>query len=912
MLSGYMLEKDVMFNLIVLHQISDFRMFKKRAGRSLRVRKDSSEEEDDAPNSNSLHSGIPSAPQTLTAIAKPTFQPPTERPDSGTSAMSFADDDSDDSDICENPDWFVRRKNLASKRANDQAQMKFKKRERNAKKEPTEVSNERKVFDILPKKADDKINVKVGPLRKGLDHVIKSESSFREPSNQQTDVVLNKLGQGVIPNAAEIHAARKRRQFARDTVGADYMPLATKGGIVGSKEMVREDFSSGEEEERMEMVGKRNDRMNQRITIQETIDDHNEAKSGHSDDDNSDNEMSKWEQEQLEKVIGKVSLKNLTEKSSSVLARHQPQYHESHLNPYGNGYETTEVNYASVVSHAYSQKANNDVTLPKLPEVDINSFMETLKTKLQQLQTTHEKTADEMRSIVKQNVEAETEILNAKETLPNLELEFKFFQKLRNYVNDLVDCLNEKILVIEKVEQLIHQCYKRESEYLRERREQELSDETTEMTMLASSNGFLNPANLDDAHNQRILWRCGRRQRRRAFVLQNNHAAETRSQDDVPLNELELYRRTSPDACDGLSSDEELDANFNETLLEEQNRILNEENFLFEDTVEEFRDLEVVMQKLEAWKISYPQSYDNSFVSDNLPKLFSPFVRLEMLHWNPLKNPTLPLSSFTWFRMLCLFGVRSEEVLENLNTFESESVLVCRVIERVIIPKLVYFVENVWKVSSISQSKNLSIIIKDLLQNYPTLTPESKKVQKLVDALMVKIDQSISEDIFIPLYSRSQIESIPAMRVFLHRQYWNGFKVAFAICSFDGVVAKTKLLERFCNGLLNRYLLMALTNLPLDELLMSMLEKLVFILPDSWFPNFDTEIQVAESPQEFAQFIRFLSQITTNLAQKVPRTHLEVNFCGQLLIMLSKMKAFDIVKDFINNYNLNQFQYLLK
>ena len=886
-------------------------MFKKRAGRSLRVRKNSSDEdEEDTQTSNRAFTGNSGVSKFNTARPTTISQP--ARLETGKAAMSFADDNSDDSDICENPDWFVRKKNIANERAAYQAQLKFKKRERNAaKKDITEVPNERKVFDILPKKADDKMNVKVGPLRKASDMPIKPEPSLQGPANEQCDIVLNKLGQGVIPNAAEIHAARKRRQVARDAVGVDYVPISTKGPT--TSEIIREDFSSGDEEERMEMVGKRNDRMNQRITIQETIDDHNETKSNHSDD-NSDNEMSKWEQEQLEKVIGKVSLKNLVEKSSSVLQQHQPQYHESHLNVYGNGYATVEANYANVVSSAYNQRANNDVTLPKLPEVDVNSFLESLKTKLQQLQTTHEKTADEMKSIVKQNIEAEMEITNAKETLPNLEQEFKFFQQLRNYVNDLTDCLNEKILVIEKVEQLIHQCYKRETEYLKDRREQELSDETTEMTMLASSDGFLNPATLVDSHNQRIMWRCGRRQRRRAYVLQNIYAdnnSEKNINGNALLIELELFRKNNPDACDGLSSDEELDANFNETLLEEQKRILNEENFLFEDTVDEFKDLEIVMQKLEAWKLSYPQSYDNSFVSDNLPKLFSPFVRLEMLHWNPLKNPILPLSSFTWFRMLCLFGIRSDEILQSVNNFESDAVLVCRIIERVMIPKLVYFVENVWKVSSISQSKNLSFIIKDFLKNYPTLTPESKKVQKLVDAVMVRIEHSISDDIFIPLYSKSQIVSIPAMRTFLHRQFWTCFKVAYAISSFDGVITKTILVDRFCNGLLNRYLVMALTNLPLDELLILKLENLVSIVPESWLLNTESGTS-SETPPEFGQFIRFISQMATDLAQKLPRSHFEINFCGRLLAVLSKLKSTEVVKHLINSYHLNQFLYLLK
>ena len=900
-------------------------MFKKRAGRNIRVRKNSSDENSDSNDLGNVTNDVIIKPLK----SKNPFSAVPKSNSTSKTSMSFDNDNSDDSDVCENPDWFVQKKSLANQkaamRANEKAaaqaaaQLKFKKKEKDKvviKREElivetSSLKSEKpsKEIEFSIKKEDPlkdiKMEIKVEPLDRN-----RPETNYNNDNDsQQYDRVLNRLEHGMIPNAAEIHAARKRRQFARETASSDYVALNSRNETENPRLEQQDDMSSGDEDERMQMIGKRNDRLENRINIQETIDDHNSDsdRKANSDNDNSDseNEMSKWEKEQLEKVIGKTSLKNLTDRSSGILAQHQPKFHSSHMS-YNNGasYHNpyAEVNHAAMMG--YNKQGATEINLPDLPSITCSGFISDLSEKLKSLKTTHEKTEDEMRSIVRQNLEAESEIETAKKQLPEFENEFKFFQTIRNFVGDYLDCMAEKVLIIDKIEQLIHQCYMKESDYFSQRRQQEISDESLEMTLIASSGGFLNPNQVEPLHNQRIVDRCGRRQRRKLQRLNITQNVEFK-------NPVEDFRKLSPEFCEGLSSDEELDMNFNQSLMEEQNRIVNEENTLFEDTIDEFQDIEIVMQKLEDWKLKYPQSYDNAFVSESLPKLFSPFIKLEMLHWNPLKTSGSSLEEFTWFKLLTVFGIRSEELLtssaEN-DKVDSDCLLVCKVMDRFVIPKITFFVENVWNPISVSQSYNLHSLISQLFYTYPLVNPESKRVQRLVKCILKQVDRNVSENCFVPIFSKDNILTYSPMRQFIDRQFWTCYKLAYTISLFEDIFSPATLMEKFFNGVLNQYLIMAMTNVPLDEGLMRQLDKIVDIIPKSWLEAEDIKSEV----QEMQHFVRFLGQTLSHACSNSMYDSNSEAFVGHLIQLLVKVKAVDTARELISKHKLERYEHLLK
>jgi hypothetical protein len=58
---------------------------------------------------------------------------------------------------------------------------------------------------------------------------------------------------------------------------------------------------------------------------------------------------------------------------------------------------------------------------------------------------------------------------------------------------------------------------------------------------------------------------------------------------------------------------------------------------LLNDVIEDFYNFDIIKSKFEEWRLKYPSSYEDAYVSLSLPKIFSPLVRLELLDWNPLE-----------------------------------------------------------------------------------------------------------------------------------------------------------------------------------------------------------------------------------------------------------------------------------
>lgn len=57
---------------------------------------------------------------------------------------------------------------------------------------------------------------------------------------------------------------------------------------------------------------------------------------------------------------------------------------------------------------------------------------------------------------------------------------------------------------------------------------------------------------------------------------------------------------------------------------------------IFSDADEEYSRLSVVKERFEKWKKDYSSSYRDAYMSLSVPAIFSPYVRLELLKWDPL------------------------------------------------------------------------------------------------------------------------------------------------------------------------------------------------------------------------------------------------------------------------------------
>ncbi len=57
---------------------------------------------------------------------------------------------------------------------------------------------------------------------------------------------------------------------------------------------------------------------------------------------------------------------------------------------------------------------------------------------------------------------------------------------------------------------------------------------------------------------------------------------------------------------------------------------------VFADASEEYGSLPAVKDRLEKWKQQQPGAYADAYMSLSVPAVMAPFVRLELLRWDPL------------------------------------------------------------------------------------------------------------------------------------------------------------------------------------------------------------------------------------------------------------------------------------
>ncbi|XP_077865029.1 PAX3- and PAX7-binding protein 1-like [Saccoglossus kowalevskii] len=109
---------------------------------------------------------------------------------------------------------------------------------------------------------------------------------------------------------------------------------------------------------------------------------------------------------------------------------------------------------------------------------------------------------------------------------------------------------------------------------------------------------------------------------------------------------------------------------------------------LFEDVVEEFSTFEGIKPHFEKWKHQYSDSYKEAYISLCLPKLFSPFIRLQLLNWNPLEPHCVDIEEMRWFESLIFYGFRE---YDGIDKEDLDNKLMPSLVEKVILPKLTSF-----------------------------------------------------------------------------------------------------------------------------------------------------------------------------------------------------------------------------
>ncbi|XP_072623134.1 intron Large complex component GCFC2 isoform X5 [Vulpes vulpes] len=380
-----------------------------------------------------------------------------------------------------------------------------------------------------------------------------------------------------IPDSAFIQEARRKRELARaqnDFISLDVKHTST---IAEMKKNSNEDpESEPDDHERRIPFTLKPQNLRQRMA-EETKPRNEETSEESQEDENQDI----WEQQQMRKAVKITEGRDL------------------------------DLSYSSK-----PQALKKFDTSISFPPVNLEIIKKQLNTRLTLLQDTHRSHLREYEKYI-QDVESSKSTIQNLENSSSQALNFKFYKSMKVYVENLIDCLNEKIISIQEIESSMHALLLKQAMTFMKRRQDELKCESTHLQQL--SRRAETSTNESLAMDEKTQW-----------ILEEIESRRSRRRQ----------ARTLCGNCDhqeGTSSDDELSSEDMIDFQETQGDILQDHKKIFEDVHDDFCNIQHILLKFQQWREKYPDSYYEAFISLCIPKLLNPLIRVQLIDWNPLK-----------------------------------------------------------------------------------------------------------------------------------------------------------------------------------------------------------------------------------------------------------------------------------
>ncbi|KAG5317046.1 PAXB1 protein, partial [Acromyrmex heyeri] len=468
--------------------------------------------------------------------------------------------------------------------------------------------------------------------------------------------------------------------------------------------------------------------------------------------------------------------------------------------------------------------------VPVTPQEVVNR-MRTRLDNLKEVHRRHQQDQERLEGELQQTIK---ELDESEVRTPHYAQRFRYYQELRGYVTDLVECLDEKLPLVIDLEQRWLDLYGERSVELMERRRQDTRDQAEEITTTARGQAIRRGPEVE-IHVRRATEREGRRaRRRRARELASN----------------------IPKHIDGMSSDDEVTEQQNLVFKQAKDEIDNNCKDIFSDVMEEYCTVRGILSKFESWRETDMDAYTEAYVSLCLPKIISPIIRLQLLTWNPIME-SADLERTKWYNTLLLYALDSKETEESLKR-DPDVRLIPSTIEKIVIPKLTSIIEKIWDPMSTFQTLRLVGTINRLIKEYPNLNDSSKQLETLFNAILDKIKAAIENDVFIPIFPKQVWDT---KHQFFQRQFAMAVKLLRNLLSWQGILGDIQLKNLALGSLLNRYLLAGLrVSCPTDALFKA--NMIMSTLPRAWLQG--------ETIEHLKMFATLIQQLSEQLDQANP------------------------------------------
>lgn len=643
----------------------------------------------------------------------------------------------------------------------------------------------------------------------------------------------------VIPDRATIEAIRAKRQQLQQPRHAapDYISL-DGGGVLSSREAAggSSDEDDDETRGRIAMYAEKSDSQRSTKGVFGVINNRGPAASlgvindgfrevEDEKDDDEDEEERKWEEEQFRKGLGR----RVDDASAQRAANGGPA--PVQVQPQPSGYSIDpryQPSFSGVLPGTSIFASGSAEFLSIAQQADVAS--KALQENIRKLKETHKTTVDALVKTDTHLTEALSEISSLESGLQDAERKFVYMQELRNYISVMCDFLNDKAFYIEELEEHMQKLHENRVTAVSERRAADLADESSvieaavnaavSVLSKGSSSAYLSaasnaaqaaaaaaressnlPPELDefgrDINMQKRMDLKRREEDRRRRKIRSE--SKRLSSEGRSANNEHIEGELSTDESDSESS----------AYLSSRDELLKTADLVFSDAAEEYSSLRIVKDKFEGWKTQYPLAYRDAHVALSAPSVFTPYVRLELLKWDPL-HETTDFFGMEWHKILFDYGEQNSESGTDPNNVDKDLIPV--LVEKVALPILHHRIMHCWDILSTQRTKNAVDAINMVISYLPT---SSKALHQLLATVNSRLTEAIA-DISVPAWGSMVTRTVPGASQYAAHRFGVAIRLLKNVCLWKDIFAKPVLEKLALEELLKGKILPHMKSIILD------------------------------------------------------------------------------------------------